>query len=128
MEKMYLGKLILCVSLICAMLLNFAGCAVIGIQTETWTPDPNAKTENLTAGVKANKVDGRGPDDKFISAQADFAVRLFQNTYSNGENTLISPLSVMLALAMTANGAGNKTRTEMEKLLGGGSPIEDLNE
>ncbi len=49
---------------------------------------------------------------------ADFAVRLFQNSLTEGENTLVSPLSVMCALAMTANGANGDTLGEMETVLG----------
>lgn len=48
---------------------------------------------------------------------ADFAVRLLQNTLSE-ENTLLSPLSVLSALAMTANGAKGDTLTQMEEVLG----------
>lgn len=41
---------------------------------------------------------------------------------------LISPLSIQLALTMTANGAAGETRREMEALLGGGMPLGTLNE
>ena len=82
---------------------------------------------NLSAGVKANSVAGKAADDAFITAQTDFAVRLFQNALKKGENSLVSPLSVMLALAMTANGAGGETLSGMEKALGG-LKIDELNE
>lgn len=55
----------------------------------------------------------------------DFAVRLFQQTLEEEENTLISPMSVLVALSMTANGAQNNTKTEMEAVLG--LPVETLN-
>ena len=58
-------------------------------------------------------------------ALADFAVTLFQNTAEEGENTLISPLSVMSALAMTANGADGETLTQMENAMG--IPVSELN-
>lgn len=50
----------------------------------------------------------------------DFAVRLFQEcTRSRTDsNTLVSPLSVINALAMTANGAGSETLEQMEELFG----------
>ena len=48
----------------------------------------------------------------------DFAVRLFQSCMKRDENTVISPLSVYSALAMTANGAEGETRTQMESVLG----------
>ena len=55
----------------------------------------------------------------------DFAVNLFREAAQEGENTLISPLSVLTALAMTANGAKGDTLTQMEAVLGGS--VEDLN-
>lgn len=58
-------------------------------------------------------------------ATADFAVRLFQNSMEEGKNTLISPMSVLYALAMTANGADGETLAQMEKVFG--MDIRDLN-
>lgn len=55
----------------------------------------------------------------------DFAVRLFQASAEEGKNTLISPLSVMSALAMTANGAKADTLSQMESVLG--MKTEELN-
>lgn len=50
----------------------------------------------------------------------DFAVRLFQEcARSQGDgNILVSPLSVITALAMTANGARGETLEQMEELFG----------
>ena len=71
----------------------------------------------------------READEAFLSAQMDFAASLFRHVADeeNGENLLISPLSVMVALAMTANGAEGETLLQMEKALGG-IPVEALNE
>ena len=55
----------------------------------------------------------------------DFAVNLFREAAQEGENTLVSPLSVLTALAMAANGAEGDTLTQMETTLGG--TREDLN-
>ena len=57
---------------------------------------------------------------------ADFAVRLLKATNAEGENTLVSPLSVMCALAMTANGAKGETLSQMETVLG--MSKDELNE
>ena len=59
------------------------------------------------------------------TAAIDFAVRLLQYSVSSDKNTLISPLSVLCALAMTANGADGNTRTQMENTLG--FSVEELN-
>ena len=55
----------------------------------------------------------------------DFAVNLFRAAAKEGENTLVSPLSVLTALAMAANGAEGDSLTQMETTLGG--TREDLN-
>ena len=56
----------------------------------------------------------------------DFAVNLFREAAEEGENTLVSPLSVLTALAMAANGAEGDTLTQMETTMGG--TREDLND
>lgn len=55
----------------------------------------------------------------------DFSVRLFQNCVEKDVNTLISPLSVMVALSMVANGAKGSTLEQMEDVLG--LSAQDLN-
>lgn len=56
---------------------------------------------------------------------ADFGFKLLRNSLAQQKNALISPVSVMTALAMTANGASGKTLEEMETVLG--ADIETLN-
>ncbi len=56
---------------------------------------------------------------------SDFAVRLFCEGFDKEENTLISPISVLYALGMTANGARGETLTQMEAVFGMSS--EELN-
>ena len=85
---------------------------------------------DLMEGVSAAAVSGKAADDSFIRSQMRLSVELFQSSVleSKDKNVLISPLSVQLALAMTANGAAGKTREEMEQVLGGEIPIGELNE
>ncbi len=61
-------------------------------------------------------------------AVSDFSVRLFQHSLNQNphKNTLVSPLSVLLALSMTANGAEGETLAQMEAEFG--LPMEQLNE
>jgi serpin B len=57
---------------------------------------------------------------ELINSDNAFGLELFQKIAAKAEkndNTMISPLSVSLALAMTYNGAVGKTKTEMEKTL-----------
>lgn len=51
-------------------------------------------------------------------AVTDFSLRLFNQSAKGGENTLISPLSVLYALGMTANGADEDTLAQMEEVFG----------
>ncbi|HAN21538.1 MAG: serine protease [Clostridiales bacterium GWF2_36_10] len=106
--------------LIAAMMLTtFASCSAIIMQV---------KADNLMKGISAKAVSGKVVDDKFINNTADFSIELFKKSIEEDKNSLISPLSVMLALSMTANGADNETLTQMQAVLGGDITIDELNE
>ena len=99
-------------------------------ETNNTTEDtPSVRLDN-TVDVKASE--GRSTDEKFAAAEMKFGIDLlkksFDPTQEGEENLLISPVSISTALAMTANGADGKTRDEMEKLLGNGLTLEQLNE
>lgn len=67
----------------------------------------------------ATEVTGKDTDEKFKSGMLDFAVKLMQSTLDEDKkSSLISPLSVIVALGMTSNGAMGETREEFEKLFG----------
>ena len=94
-----------------AMLLTLPGCS-------------SGKAGDLMAGITPNSAT---PSEPIVSADpVDFGVRLFQHSAKEGENTLISPLSVLSALAMTANGAKGDTLAQMEDVLG--MPVGELNQ
>ena len=83
--------------------------------------------DDLMDGIKPRGNTGDAADltDVSDAAVTDFAIRLFKESMADGENTLISPLSVLVALSMTANGADNETLSQMEAVLG--MPIDQLN-
>lgn len=83
------------------------------------------KADDLMSGIVPNEVN-TNVDLKDNSGVMDFAVELFKNADENGKNTLISPISVLCALAMTANGADGETLAQMEDTLG--MPIDELND
>lgn len=60
------------------------------------------------------------------AAVTDFTVRLLQQSMekqeNSGDNILISPVSVLYALSMTANGAKGQTLAQMEEVLGASVP------
>lgn len=94
--------------MICAMMLNLSGC------------DTTAQATNLMKDVTPNEIIPLVEDDQSIQncATTDFAVRLLQESFEKDKNTLISPLSVLSALAMTANGAHEETLRQMESVFG----------
>lgn len=106
-------KKITAAALICALLMSMPGLGSLAA---------SAQEEN-TMTISADQE-----KQNFNSAAADFSFKLFQNSLKEGENTVISPLSVYLALGMTANGADGNTRSQFETLLGGGkSSMEEIN-
>lgn len=87
---------------------------------------------DLMRDITRKEVDGKNLDDEFKSAYLNFTAELFKKSVgkakNDGEgNALISPFSVMVALSMTANGAGGNTLSEMEEVLGKNIDIETLN-
>lgn len=101
--------------LISVMLLNFTGCAV------------QAKACDLMEGITPSDnsfADFDGTD--YYGIAKEKMAKLFNKSYTSGENVLISPLSIFYALGMTTNGAVGDTKTELEQALFG-DEIEKIN-
>ncbi len=84
--------------------------------------------KDLMNGIVSHKIamiNGEKPDELFTKAYVNFALRLFSETVDDEENVLVSPLSVYIALAMTANGAYGETKAEMEEVFG--ADVDRLN-
>ncbi len=98
---------IISLALICVMILNCAGCV------------PKARAADLMEGIREQDPDWtpRIPEVSYIKT-VDFAVRLLRTANEEGRDTLVSPISVLSALAMTANGAEGETKAQMEETLG----------
>ncbi len=103
--------------------------AIVGIFEKPSDKAFSPAITNLSKAVKADIVEGKAADDAFIKAQTGFYLHLFQQAEQQDpdKNILVSPYSVMQALAMTANGAGGQTLEEMEQTFGG-LPLDDLNQ
>lgn len=111
-------KRILSVILLSVMLLGVVGCS----QDDIFL---SVSANDLMKGIE--KDEGITPKDiKDTSFYTDFTAKLFGGCYTDEKNTLISPISVLSALAMTANGADGDTLKEMEKAFG--ISVEELNE
>ncbi len=105
--------------LIVSTLVFTAGCSRKAVSSN------DIQAQDLMKGIKANKVEGVEDITKDSVYISDFAVQLFKASMEDGQNTLLSPFSVLCALAMTANGAEGETLAQMEKVLG--MPCDELN-
>ncbi|WP_295096103.1 serpin family protein, partial [Ruminococcus sp.] len=89
-------------------------------------------TVRLDDKVNVQSSEGKNVDEEFAAAEMNFGIELlkksFAPTNAGEENLLISTMSVSAALAMTANGADSKTHSEMEKVLGNGFTLDQINE
>ena len=91
--------------LLSAIVFNMSGCVT-------------AEAVDLMQGIAPNEVDPLEDLNSGNTNVIDFAVRLFKETNESGENTIISPFSVLCALAMTLNGAERETLEQMEATIG----------
>ena len=116
-------KKILCLFLLTVFLLGLGACAVV-------PDDSSDSSENSSVGSSdvTDNVDAATPIDPMVSAHMKFSLELIKQLTANdrGENRMISPLSVLTALSLTANGASGETRTQMETALG--ASVGDWNE
>ena len=111
------------------VLLLMSGCGGHTQPTEPMSPPPAADgggSGDLMAGVEAETpdVDVDVAADETADAAADFGLELFRGCLGTGD-TLVSPLSVLEALAMTANGAAGDTLAQMEDAFG--ADMDSLN-
>ena len=105
MKKTKLALTLISLALLLSIIFNLTGCVTV-------------QAANLMDGVTANKVNKLDDLEEQSASFTDFALRLFKATNEDGENVLISPLSVMCALSMTLNGAEGNTLAQMENVLG----------
>lgn len=99
-------KQLICALLALSLVFGMAAC------------EPQAQSQNMMENVTPNTelaVLTSGEEEPLIM---DFYVRLFRECYEQDKNTLISPMSILQALAMTANGAEGETLHQMEAVFG----------
>ena len=107
MKKIKIISIIISSLLTIAILINMTGCVL------------KVQAADLMEGI-VSTYSGTIPEVNKTSAEkaTDFALRLFKSSNQSDKNTLVSPLSVLAALSMTANGAKGTTKTQMEQVLG----------
>lgn len=110
-------SVLLCITLIA---LSFSACSGNPLQKPS-----KVKSINLMNDITPKTIEKSNNLSEGNSAFNVFAVALFKENQVNGDNVLISPLSVLCALSMTANGAKDETLKEMEKVFG--LSAEDMN-
>ncbi|MCR4813324.1 MAG: serpin family protein [Lachnospiraceae bacterium] len=116
-----------------------AGCTNPGkIPAVTGNPDSEIPvTSGTLSGESVNLTEGRTgiaarnvyPTDEETSALSGAAFALFEEVMDEkeGENVLLSPVSIDFALGMTENGAAGNTLAQMEETVNGGISGEKLN-
>lgn len=119
-------KIILILIVGILILITFLFFAYFKLIQPIWSVQ-NIEASNLMKNISDNKVTGMEADNKFIVNTTDFSIELFKNTFSEKENTLISPISAMFPLAMTANGANGNTLSQMNQVLSKDIPLDTLN-
>lgn len=100
-------SILLCITLITTLIISFGGCTPTKVQAA-----------DLMSGIVPQNIEKSKDLADGNSAYYNFAVTLFKENQVNGGNVLISPLSVLCALSMTANGANEQTLKEMEDAFG----------
>lgn len=109
-------------ALIPALILLLTGCAGNKIYSKNLMEDIKPAEQNkewISVGYPTEETFDPYNDEPWENALvADFGLRLFRASFEEGKNTLISPYSMLTALAMTANGAEGETLTQMETVMG----------
>ncbi|MGI6167180.1 MAG: serpin family protein [Eubacteriales bacterium] len=111
-----LMRFLSCLLVFSALAASLASCAL------------KISAQDLMEGITPRVVEGRAPGEEFYQHSADLAINLFKKTVDENKNSLISPLSVILALAMTANGADTGTLEQMQAYLAGDISLSEFNE
>ncbi len=107
---MKLTRVILSIVITVVMLFNLCGCSL---------------TENLQRNVAKNKIEALSDLSLNTNAIINFSFEFFKHSEVKNKNSLVSPLSAIMALGISANGAKGNTLTQLEKAFG--MKAQDLN-
>lgn len=132
MKHRIIWKKMVALGLAFCMVFSLSACGQKQISSKNLMDDLNDDTQ-LDIEIDMTDADEHISPEEASPLVTDFALRLFQQNLQieNGKedkaaNTLLSPISVLMALSMTANGAKDETLEQMEEVFG--LPIETLNE
>lgn len=118
-----IGKKITCSVLLLAMMCTAVGCGSAEPSGDLMKEYNQQEDVNIDVSADAGLEEKNSGGAEYLYtdgaiAISDFGVQLINQCYPNSGNVLISPLSVISALAMTANGAKAETLTQMENVFG----------
>lgn len=121
-------KKIICFGLIGIIMVNMLACSKGQLSgftenlMETYGEKNTSEIQSEAAQI------GIEDEAEFKANYIDFATAVLKNTVESGENSIISPLSLLTALTMTENGAGGETLSQMEQVLANGISVEKQNQ
>jgi len=95
---------------IAILLITIIMCSVVGCSS--------IQSEDLMKDRKAGNVIGVNDLTEKSTVITDLGTKLFQECFSEENNTLISPVSILYAMSMVANGAEGDTLNQIETTLG----------
>ena len=108
-------KRILTCLLLAALGLQLFGCAAQEtVPNESVQTESELTTTEETGMEQPEQIEGMTPQD----AAADFALALLRKSEDGTKNCVLSPYSILTALAMTENGADGETLRQFEALFG----------
>lgn len=122
-------KRVLCLVIALFLLLSLFGCK----DSSLLSSDANLKKDYDRSDVVAEydffSETHTTPDNynKYAEGGAEFAARLLSESIREGENTVLSPVSVSAVLSVLANGASGKTSSEIRKAIAGGADTDLIN-
>ena len=127
---------------IVSLLIAGISCGLVGCgenaaqENEKQTGTNNGSVVNLMENIDKSGV-AEGSDaneevenmDVFCADTIDFSIELLQENVASGEtNVMVSPVSVLTALAMTANGAEGETLSQMQQVIGENQTLDQMNQ
>lgn len=118
-KKLVSFFLFLCLSL--SFLCGVAACGTVPDGNTDRYSDPGTEAEQSADPEAAGWVPEAVTLNEDAVLQMDFGLRMLRDAanHGEGENILISPFSLSMALSMAANGAGGETAAQFDRVLGG---------
>lgn len=120
---------VLCIIICLTSIVTLAGCGS--------NDDDTLKEHSLMAGITrsdsvksydfSDTVTQPSKYETFSASVTDFTVSLLKSSAVEGENNIISPLSLYSSLTILQNGTGSQTQREFKKLLGSEMSFDEIN-